>query len=179
MSRARYNRLARCEKQGFYRKEAQMANVAHGKKILAIAVLACLVAALVSVPAFAFYYVHDDEHVSESTAKGAMEVCVTLDAKAIGEGVHTELIFVPDGSTAEACLSEDIVASNNQNGLEAIHSYGYSSLADYLADKDWTCTVHAAASQNPGTQTTYDTDGESGTDIQLNRYDSVVFTVNA
>lgn len=34
-----------------------MTNAAFGKKVLAIAVLACLCAALIAVPAYGFYYV--------------------------------------------------------------------------------------------------------------------------
>ena len=154
-----------------------MANVALGKKVLAIAVLACLAAALVAVPAFALYYVHGEDNVAANDGKGAIEVCLTVDATAVGEGVHTSLIFVPEGSTAKACLDEGITSSNSQNGLKAIHDYGYSSLSEYLANKTWTCTVHKAASQSPGTQTTYDSEGVVGETTPLERFDSVVFTV--
>ena len=44
-----------------------MANVAWGKKILAVAVLSCLCASI-AVPAYAFYYVHLSLiHISEPT----------------------------------------------------------------------------------------------------------------
>ena len=154
-----------------------MANVAHGRKILAIAVLACLCAALVSVPAFAFYYVHSEDVSAESSGKGAIEVSVTVDATAVGDGVRTALIFVPEGSTAAVCLDEGVESSNSQNGLDAIHDYSYSSLSEYLADKNWTCTVYKAGSQELGTHTTYDSEGTVGENTPVERYDSVVFTV--
>ena len=155
-----------------------MANVAQGKKILAIAVLACIVAALIAVPAFAFYNVHSEENTAANNGRGAEEILVTVDASAIGEGTHAGLIFVPEGSTAEACLEEGIISSNSQNGLEAIHSYGYDSLKDYLDGKTWTCTVYNAETQKPGTQTTHDKTGTEGTSTSLNRYDNVVFTIS-
>ena len=37
-----------------------MTNAAFGKKTLAIAVMASLCAALIAVPAYGFYHVHDD-----------------------------------------------------------------------------------------------------------------------
>ena len=63
-----------------------MANVAWGKKILAVAVLGCL-CALIAVPAYAFYYVHDEEVASQS-GQGVIEVTCTIDATSIGEGVR-------------------------------------------------------------------------------------------
>lgn len=126
-----------------------MANVAWGKKILAVAVLSCLCASI-AVPAYAFYYVHGEENVA-ATSKGVIEVTCTVDETAQGGGVKTSLIIVPEGSTAAACLDESVVSSNSQNGLAAIHDYSVSSLADELSGKQYTCTVHKADSQKPGT----------------------------
>lgn len=154
-----------------------MANVVIGRKILAIAILGCLCAALVASPAYAFYYVHGEDNVAQGRGKGVIEVCCTVDATARGEGVRTELLIIPAGSTVAACLNEGIESGNSQNGLDAIHDYRYTDLKDYLSDKEWTCTVHEAASQNPGTHTTYDTSGTEGSDTPLERFDSVVFTV--
>ena len=98
-----------------------MANVAWGKKILAVAVLSCLCASI-AVPAYAFYYVHGEENVA-ATSKGVIEVTCTVDETAQGGGVKTSLIIVPEGSTAAACLNESVVSSNSQNGLAAIHDY--------------------------------------------------------
>lgn len=75
-----------------------MANVAWGKKILAVAVLSCLCASI-AVPAYAFYYVHGEENVA-ATSKGVIEVTCTVDETAQGGGVKTSLIIVPEGSTA-------------------------------------------------------------------------------
>ena len=142
-----------------------MANVAWGKKILAVAVLSCLCASI-AVPAYAFYYVH-----------GVIEVTCTVDETAQGGGVKTSLIIVPEGSTAAACLDESVVSSNSQNGLAAIHDYSVSSLADELSGKQYTCTVHKADSQKPGTHTAFDGSGTEGESTPLERFDSVVFTV--
>lgn len=148
------------------------------KRILAIAAAACLCAALAAAPAaYAFYYVHDEAHVNESGGTGAIEVSCTVDATAQGQGVWTGLIFVPVGSTAADCASEMLISSANVNGVEALHSYDYATLADYLADKTWTCTVYEAGSQNAGAHATYDAEGTQGDDVALERYDSVVFTV--
>ena len=51
-----------------------MTNAAFGKKVLAIAVLACLCAALIAVPAYGFYYVHDDS-VSRSEERRVGKEC--------------------------------------------------------------------------------------------------------
>lgn len=152
-----------------------MANVAWGKRILAVVVLGCL-CALITVPAYAMFYVHSEENVAEAS-NGVIEVTCTVDETAQGGGVRCSLIMVPEGSTAADCLSEGIVSSNSQEGLEAIHDYSTSSLADELSGKQYTCTVYSAEDQTPGTQTTYDGSGTQGEDTPLNRFDSVVFTV--
>ena len=144
-----------------------MANVAWGKKILAVAVLSCLCASI-AVPAYAFYYVHGEENVA-ATSKGVIEVTCTVDETAQGGGVKTSLIIVPEGSTAAACLNESVVSSNSQNGLAAIHDYSVSSLADELSGKQYTCTVHKADSQKPGTHTAFDGSGTEGESTPLER----------
>ncbi len=142
-----------------------MADAARGKRILVAAALvgAC---SLVAVPAYGFYYVHNDELVA-TESKGAIEIVCTLDETASNGGVKTGVIMVPEGSTVGDCLKEAVVSNENQNGLEAIHDYSVSSLADDLSDKQYTCTVHKAASQAPGTQTTYDSAGTDGEDTVL------------
>lgn len=152
-----------------------MAN-AWGKKALAIAVLGCLCAASIAVPAYAFYFAQGEE-AAASSGKGVIEVTCTVDGTAVGEGVRTELLIVPAGSTAAACLDEGISSSNSQEGLEAIHDYRYTSLKELLSGKQWTCTVYPADAQKPGTQTTHDASGTEGENTPLERYDNVVFTV--
>lgn len=152
-----------------------MTNVAWGKRILAVAVLGCL-CALIAVPAYAFYYVQGEENVA-ATSKGVIEITCTVDETAQGGGVRTSFLIVPAGSTAAACLDEGVVSSNSQNGLEAIHDYSVSSLADELSGKQYTCTVHKAESQKPGTHTTHDASGTEGESTPLERFDNVVFTV--
>lgn len=152
-----------------------MANVSWGKKLLAVAV-ACCACAMIAVPAYAFYYVHSDEGV-QVESKGVYEVTCVLDETAQGGAVRSELVIVPEGSTVKDLLNEDVMSSENQNGLEAIHNYDVTSLADYLAGKQYTATVHSADSQKPGTQTTHDGQGTTGESTQLNRYDNVVIKV--
>ena len=152
-----------------------MANVSWGKKLLAIAV-ACCACAMIAMPAYAFYYVHSDEGV-QVESKGVYEVTCVLDETAQGGAIRSELVIVPEGSTVKDLLNEDVMSSENQNGLEAIHNYDVTSLADYLAGKRYTATVYSADSQKPGTQTTHDGQGTTGESTQLNRYDSVVIKV--
>ena len=138
-----------------------MTNAAFGKKVLAIAVLACLCAALIAVPAYGFYYVHD-------------------------------LMFVPAGSTADVVLTEGIISSENQNGLDAIHNYDVQSVADYLAANGYNAEIsvyatgeqqaykdaegaYAATSQNVSEAYTAPAKGDGST--VLDRYDNVVITV--
>ena len=144
-----------------------MANVSWGKKLLAIAV-ACCACARIAVPAYAFYYVHSDEGV-QVESKGVYEVTCVLDETAQGGAIRSELVIVPEGSTVKDLLNEDVMSSENQNGLEAIHNYD--------AGKQYTATVYAAETQKPGTQTTHDGQGTTGDDTQLNRYDNVVIKV--
>ncbi len=153
-----------------------MGNVTWGKKLLAVAVVVCALACA-AVPAYGFYYVHSDEGTAVES-KGAWEITCVLDETARGGAVRSELVFVPAGSTVKELLNEDVMSSNNQTGLSAIHNYDATSLKEYLSDKQYTCTVYAAESQKPGTQTTHDGEGKTGEDTQLSRYDNVVIKVS-
>ena len=73
---------------------ALMTNAAFGKKVLAIAVLACLCAALIAVPAYGFYYVHDDSVSDSSDGLGSYEVFMVVDETAVGGDVHLSLIHI-------------------------------------------------------------------------------------
>lgn len=118
-----------------------MTNAAFGKKVLAIAVLACLCAALIAVPAYGFYYVHDDSVSDSSDGLGSYEVFMVVDETAVGGDVHSDLMFVPAGSTADVVLTEGIISSENQNGLDAIHNYDVQSVADYLAANGYNAEI--------------------------------------
>lgn len=149
-----------------------MANVMRGKKPLVAAALVCAFV-LAAMPAYAFYYVHDEQNVAaEST--GAIEIVCTFDNTANGGGVKSGVILVPEGSTAQDCLREATISSESKAGVEALHDYSVSSLADDLSDKQYTCTVYKAASQTPGTQAAYDSEGIEGLDTPVERWDSVV-----
>ena len=154
-----------------------MVNRVLGKKFL-IAAVACCICALIAVPcAWAFYHVHTEEGAN-TASKGVYEVTCVLDETSQGGGVRSELVIVPEGSTVQELLNEDIRSSNSQNGISAIHNYDVSSLAEYLSGKNYTCTVYGAETQKPGTHTTHDGDGKTGTDIKLSRYDNVVIKVS-
>ena len=99
-----------------------MTNAAFGKKVLAIVGLACLCAALLAVPAYGFYYVHDDSVSDSSDGLGAYEVFMVVDETAVGGDVHSDLMFVPAGSTADVVLNEGIISSENQAGLDAMNA---------------------------------------------------------
>lgn len=171
---------------------ALMTNAAFGKKVLAIAVLACLCAALIAVPAYGFYYVHDDSVSDSSDGLGSYEVFMVVDETAVGGDVHSDLMFVPAGSTADVVLTEGIISSENQNGLDAIHNYDVQSVADYLAANSYNAEIsvyptgeqqaykdaegaYAATSQNVSEAYTAPAKGDGST--VLDRYDNVVITV--
>lgn len=155
-----------------------MANVAKGKKILAVAVAACFIVALVAVPSFAMYYVHDEANTEGASGQGAVEICLTVNLKAVGGENTADLMFIPNGGTVADVLEEGILSSQSHNGLKAIHNYDVVSLDEYLADHEYSVAVYEAASQDPGTQTTFDTEPVSTSeDYVLNRFDAVVVTV--
>lgn len=154
-----------------------MTNAKFGKKTLAAAFLACLVALIVSVPAYAYYYVHDEEPSNGSSAQGVIEVFVVLDETNVGGTTTSSLIFMPADATAADCLLEAVVSSKCQTGLDAIHNYDVTRLADYLDGSDIAIDVYAAGTQNPGTHTTYDATPKGGEDAALERFDNVVITV--
>ena len=99
-----------------------MTNAAFGKKTLAIAVMASLCAALIAVPAYGFYHVHDDGVSDGSQGLGAYEVFMVVDETAVGGDVHSDLMFVPAGSTADVVLDEGIISSESQAGLDAMNA---------------------------------------------------------
>lgn len=155
-----------------------MANAKSGKRMLAMAIIGCLSAALIAIPtAYAFYYVHGEENVAKSDT-GVIEICCTVDASALGEAPRTEICFLPVGSTAGDLLNEVIESSNSHNGVDALHDYSYSSLGELTAENTVTFTTYKAGSQEPGTHTTHDGSGTEGADTQLERYDNVVITVS-
>ncbi len=158
-----------------------MTNAAFGKKVLAIAVLACLCAALIAVPAYGFYYVHDDSVSDSSDGLGSYEVFMVVDETAVGGDVHSDLMFVPAGSTADVVLTEGIISN-----------YDVQSVAYYLAANGYNAEIsvyatgeqqaykdaegaYAATSQNVSEAYTAPAKGDGST--VLDRYDNVVITV--
>lgn len=149
------------------------------KKVVAVVLAVMLAVAAVAAPAYAFYHVHAGDYAVAEDVNGAMEICATVDATALGETVWTGLIFIPASGSPADVLAEMPHSSESQSGLEAIHNYDYISMAEYVAEGTWECRVYPAESQNPGTQTTHDTEGTLVEDLDsytLQRYDNVVFT---
>ena len=161
-----------------------MVNAAKGRsRLLAVCVAAILVVTAIAAPAYAFFYVHGNDYGVNENTNGAMEILCTLDGSANGEAPVTSLIFIPANGTPAQCLDQMVKSSNSQQGQEAIHSYDYASISEYVADGvekgTWKCTVYHAESQAPGTQATHDGAGETVTDLDsfvLQRYDNVEFT---
>lgn len=147
------------------------------KSLLAVVAVALVGALFVVGQAFAMYYVHSDAQVAKE-GMGAMEVLATLDESATGGAVRTELVFIHEGASADDVLDEMLISSESQQGVEAIHNYDTQSVRDYLQSKAYTVEVHDAASQKPGTQTTYDTSSKGDAKTTLNRYDNVVIRVS-
>lgn len=160
-----------------------MVNVAKkGKRrIVAICIVCAVACALLVAPtvANAFWYVHSDDNVENSTAKGAIEVLVTIDATAQGGGTYCEEAFVPSDGTVGDLLDEIIHSDENYEDVDALHDYEVISLGDYLADSEYTITVYNnGEDQEAGTHTTYDSEGtEADESTQLERFNTVVFTL--
>ncbi len=153
-----------------------MTNVKLGKKTLAAAFLACLCAALLTSTAYGFYHVHNED-AGNADGQGVIEVVCTVDETAQGGSVRTDLMFLPEGSTADAVLAEAVVSSENQTGLDAIHNYDVTTLGDYLQGKNYTIAVYDPADQAAGAHTTYDGASKGDGSTTLDRFYSVVVTV--
>ena len=153
-----------------------MVKVFSAKKATVVVIASCICAALASAPAFAFYYAHDDAHTA-AESKGVMEVVCTLDQTAVGGGINTEIVFVAEGATAKDAIAEAVIGNNAANDPAAIKDHSAQSFASYISGKNYTVDVYEAASQKPGTQTTYDAKSLGGESTQLGRFDSVVVTV--
>lgn len=153
-----------------------MAKVFSGKKITAAVVVSCICAALACAPAYGYYYAHNEEHVN-AASKGVNEIVYTLDETAVGGGVHTGIVFVADGATAQDAIDEAALSSTAANNPEAIKNHTAQSTSEYLNGKNYTVNVYEAASQKPGTQTTNDAKSLGGASTTLNRFDRVVITV--
>lgn len=166
-----------------------MSNVLKSKGAIVFAIAVLLCALLVAVPAYAFYYVHDDEVSESNTGKGAYEVFCIVDETAVGGAIKSDLMFVPAGSTAEEVLSEAIYSSENQNGLENIHNYDVQSVADYLKAKGYNYTIDVYETGESNSYDNYrDADAATGEDLYgysaygnadtvVNRYDNIYVTV--
>lgn len=159
-----------------------MANAASvsKKKIVAVAAVAVAVVALIAVvaygTAYGFWYVHD-ETLQEEDNDGAIEVCVTIDETAIGNGTRAGLIYLPEGSTAADVLTEAVVTSECFATIDDLHNYDVTTLGDDLADYTYTIDVYSVDDQEPGTHTTHDGESLGGEDTVLERYNTVYITV--
>ena len=148
-------------------------------RLFAVCIAVALGVAAIAAPAYAFYYVHGNDYGVQEDTNGAIEICATVDGRALGDTVWTGLIFVPVNGTPADLLAEMPHSSESQNGLDAIHDYSYTSMAEYVANGTWECRVYPAESQSPGTQSVQDTEGtlvDNLDSYNLQRYDNVVFT---
>ncbi len=159
-----------------------MVNVAMSKKrLLAFIVAACVGALLIAMPAYAMFYVHGNDYGVGQDENGAYPVTVTVDGSAVGQPVWTTPAMIPaNAPTVQAALEQAINSSESQNGVDAIHNYGYTSVDDLIAGRNATVKVYKASDQKPGTQTTQDSAGEevsNPSSTTLDRYDQVVVTL--
>lgn len=153
-----------------------MAKASSFKKFAAVVIVSCICAALVSVPAYGYYYAHDEGHVN-AESKGVSEVICTLDETAVGGGIHTGIVFLAEGATSEDALAESVINSLAANEPDAIKNHTAQPLSEYLNGKSYTVSVYEAASQKLGTHTTNDAQSIGNETVTLNRYDRVVVTV--
>jgi hypothetical protein len=142
-----------------------------------------------AIPAYAFYYVHDDSVSESNTGRGAYEVFVIVDETAVGGSITSDLMFVPAGSTAEEALDEAIKSSENQNGLDNIHNYDVDSMADYLKAKGYKYTIDVYETASSNSYKNYrDADAATGEELYgyapygdgdtvVSRYDNIYVTV--
>jgi hypothetical protein len=144
---------------------------------------------LAVVPAYAFYYVHDEDVSDANTGMGAIEVFCIVDQTAVGGSITSDLMFVPEGSTAEEALDEAIISSENQAGVENIHNYDVESVADYIAENGYSYSIDVYETATSNTPSNYrDADAATGNDLYgyapygdestvVNRYDNIYVTV--
>jgi hypothetical protein len=143
-----------------------MSNVFTRKGAITLAIAVMLCALLAAVPAYAFYYVHDDDVSESNTGKGAYEVFIVVDETEVGGAITSDLMFVPAGSTAEEALDEAIKSSENQNGLENIHNYDVQSVSDYLKAKGYNYTIEVYETATSNSYKNYrDADAATGEDL--------------
>ena len=89
--------------------------------------------------------IEDDPSINEVVDVYKRQVFMVVDETAVGGDVHSDLMFVPAGSTADVVLTEGIISSENQNGLDAIHNYDVQSVADYLAANGYNAEISVYA----------------------------------
>lgn len=148
------------------------------KRFVVLCAAVMLVALAITVPAYAFYYVHGDDYGVESDTKGSIEVFCTIDTRALGGTDDTEwsgLFFVPADSTPAIALDEAMHMNNSHAGVEGLHDYSFTSFNDFIGQKGgkWTVTVYHAESQKPGTHTTEDDRYSEGVELSLDELDSI------
>ena len=146
---------------------------------------------LIAVPAYGFYYVHDDSVSDSSDGLGSYEVFMVIDETAVGGDVHSDLMFVPAAARPMSSLPRHHLQREPKR-LDAIHNYDVQSVADYLAANGYNAEIsvyatgeqqaykdaegaYAATSQNVSEAYTAPAKGDGST--VLDRYDNVVITV--
>ncbi len=139
--------------KGWIMVEARKLGVGVG--VAAIA-LACSLAVL-APQASALPYAHSDKQADAGL--GLVHIAVTLDCSEVGGPVKA--VWLPVNSseaTVEAVMNEFLTASESKVDRFAHEDYAMESLADFLADKNYTVTVHKAGAQKPGADAVYTSD---------------------
>lgn len=126
-----------------------------GAGVVALALAGSLAAA--ATQASALPYAHSEAQAHASG--GLVHIAVTLDCTQVGGSVKA--VWLPVNSseaTVEAVMNEFLTASENKVDRFAHEDYALESMADFLADKNYTVAVYKAGAQNPGADAVYTSD---------------------
>jgi hypothetical protein len=122
------------------------------RSILVSVFLAFLCSLVIAVPyAYGYSYVHTETE-SDASNSGVITICLTVDATEIGGAVTAASVLIPaSDNTVDAVLLEGALSSEDRAYVNS-YNYDYVSVAQYLSDKEYTVSVFAAGSQNPGAE---------------------------
>lgn len=133
----------------------QVRKLGVGAGVVALALAGSLAA--LAPQASALPYAHSEEQADAGL--GLVHIAVTLDCTEVGGSVKAVWLPINGGEpTVEAVLNEFLTASENKVDRFAHEDYAMESLADFLADKNYTVAVHKAGAQKPGADAVYTSD---------------------
>lgn len=149
------------------------------RKMLAVTAFIGLLCSFVlfATSATALPYAHSEEEAAAGS--GLIHVVATLDCQATGGSVKT--VWLPinaDNTTVTAVMNEFLTASENKVDRFAHDDYSTESMADFLADKEYTVAIYEAGAQQPSTDAVY-TSSSIGDEsyAQLKTGDTIYVTV--